>query len=755
MKKIVGFLLLVGSAQVFAEVDAPVETTEETTEEKQPEKKARLMEEVLVTGGKEALQTFSGSAHLVDQQTLEKFDYTDLNQVMGFVPGVYIRQEDGYGLRPNIGIRGATSDRSQKITLMEDGVLIAPAPYTAPAAYYIPNVSRMSAVEVVKGPAAILHGPHTVGGAINMATKAIPDSAQGEVDVTYGSDAYRKLRVFYGDNSEQFGYWVEALQYAADGFKDLDGGGDTGFVRNDVNTKLQWRSLDVVDMPQQFTLKLGFADEDSDETYLGLTDSDFDDDPYRRYAASQLDKFESDHSQVHLDHVIAVSDNFRLNTKLYWNKFNRAWNKFDGFIETFEDPNVPVDEKVRSDHTAGDVLADPGTSPHTRLLGIIRGEIDSDPSKQEELIDVTDNDRTYGSQGLQVTGYFDIFGDQFDQELTLGARYHFDYVERNHRVKSYLMQSGQLVEDGVARTEKAINNAETQAFALFLQDRILWNAWEVTAGLRYEHIEGEFDDEQNGIQKENTQSILMPGIGAFWQYTDKLGLLAGINKGFSPAGPGSADSADPEESINYEAGIRYQDTALMLDIIGFFSDYDNLLGRCRASDSGCLVGDEFNGGAVNIYGVEVTGNYVWDLDSGLSMPLSTSYTYTESEFQDSFPSKFSQWGDVVEGDELPYLPQSIARVQLGVEAAMWQINLAWKYQDQMRERPGQHNISDDIHADALSTFDLSIIWDVTESLLTQFKVDNVFDEQAIVSHRPFGARPNKGRSFYARVKYSF
>ncbi len=750
MKKVLGFLVIASSSHALAETE--IQAVEDKQTKKQP-----VMEEVLVTGGKEALQTLSGSGHLIEPETLETFDYTDLNQVIGYVPGVYVRQEDGYGLRPNIGIRGATSDRSQKITLMEDGVLISPAPYSAPAAYYVPNVTRMGAVEVLKGPAAILHGPHTVGGAINLATKPVPESQQGEIDVTVGSDAFRKLRAFYGDNSEQFGYWIEGLHYGADGFKDLDGGGDTGFERNDINAKLQWRTQNTVDMPQQFTLKLGFADEVSDETYLGLTDSDFDDDPYRRYAASQLDEFESDHSQVHLDHVISISEGVRVNTKLYWNKFNRSWNKFDGFVETLvlTDPSLPYDSitnpYLHLEANVSQVLETPGSYPDD--LGIIRGEIDSDPTLQEELIDVTDNDRTYGSHGAQVTGHFDVAGDRFDQEITVGVRYHYDYVERNHLSKGYLMQGGQLIYDGSTQTLKTDNKDETDAFALYLQDKIFWNAWEVTAGLRYERIEGESENILNGTKSDNSQSVVMPGLGVFWQYTETIGLLAGVNKGFSPAGPSS--DADPEESVNYEAGVRFHDEALQLDVIGFYSDYSNLLGRCRVSDSGCVVGQEFNGGEINIGGVEVTASQIWDLDSGWSVPLSASYTYSKSEFQEGFDSNFSQWGEVVEGDELPYLPENIARVQLGLENDIWLFNVAWKYQDQMRELPGQDAISDKSHTDALSTFDVSLTWNVTNSLLTQLTVDNVLDQEAIVSHRPFGARPNKGRSFFGRVKYTF
>ena len=99
---------------------------------------------VYITGGANELMTTPGSATLIDDVELETFEYTDIHRVLNAVPGINLQEEDGYGLRPNIGMRGTAPERSKKVTIMEDGVLSGPAPYSAPAAYYFPNFFRMN-----------------------------------------------------------------------------------------------------------------------------------------------------------------------------------------------------------------------------------------------------------------------------------------------------------------------------------------------------------------------------------------------------------------------------------------------------------------------------------------------------------------------------------------------------------------------------------------------------------------------------------
>ena len=599
----------------------------------------------------------------------------------------------------------------------------------------MPNISRIRGVEVLKGPAAIEHGPHTVGGAINFVTREVPGERLSELDLSLGTDAFHKAAATFGGplGASDLGYLVEGLRYASDGFKELDGGGDTGFVRNDIRVKLRWTPAGRLD--QRLTLKLGFADEDADQTYLGLTDEDFRVEPDRRYRSSRLARFQSEHFNAHLNYGLAAGG-LTLNAKAYWNRFDRQWNKRSGFVAG------------RSFQT---ILANPHR--FAREYALIVGEVDSIPI-DAQTFDVTNNDRTYTSSGVQATlvaaGDVGAYGHQF----TLGLRLHGDDVRRDHQPRGYLMQGGELIWDGIDRPPKIRDRSDTLAVAAFAAEELTWRDLTLTLGFRYEYIDGESEDLRRDEARKNRQSVLSPGFGLHWQITDSVGLLAGVYRGFSPAGPG-ATGVDPERSLNFEAGMRLRGSSLRLEAVGFLSDYQNLLGRCRVSDYDCEAGEEFNGGRVEVWGAELTAAWTFELIAGLGLDADFVYTYTDSAFQSGFLSRFSLWGLVREGDELPYLPRHRGRARIGLSGTAWELSAAIKHQVEMREEPGARPIGQGLHTDAFTTVDLTASWTPWESTLLQLVVGNLTDEQAIVSHRPFGARPNRPRWLTARIRHRF
>ena len=309
---------------------------------------------------------------------MQKYSYNDISRVLRNVPGINIQDEDGFGLRPNIGIRGTGSERSSKITLMEDGILIAPAPYVAPSAYYFPTTGRMQGIEVRKGASQVKYGPYTTGGAINLLSSDIPDGLVGRVHLFGGSYGKRELHAFVGDASENTGFLVETYQSGSNGFKELENGANTGFKTEDYLLKFRVNSSESARIYQSLSIKAGKYIEDANETYLGLTDEDFRANPNHRYAASQMDQIKTDQSQVVLTHYIVPSSSMKISTSIYRTEFTRNWYKLDKVKASDSSNSVSI----------SNILEDPVT--YQQEFQIISGS----SSTNDDALEVKANNRS-------------------------------------------------------------------------------------------------------------------------------------------------------------------------------------------------------------------------------------------------------------------------------------------------------------------------------------------------------------------------
>jgi Fe(3+) dicitrate transport protein len=712
-------------------------------------------ERIQILGHSDTLRKEAGSATLIGEAELAKFNFDDINRILYNVPGINIREEDGFGLRPNIGFRGATPERSKKITVMEDGILIGPAPYSAPAAYYFPMMSKMTALEVFKGPAAIKYGPNTVSGALNMTTRAVPDANEGLLDVSFGSNGYNKAHSYYGDTFGNFGFLIEGVHMQSDGFKELDGGGDTGFDKNDVMVKLRY-NLDGEKFKQVFELKLAYADENSNETYLGLTDQDFKDQAYRRYAGSQLDNMDWQHSQFQFSHFLQT-DNFDVTTRVYRNNFERAWFKINGFK-----PGL-ITRDIQH------ILADPQDETNAAFYQVLTGARDSE--KEYEKLILGDNAREYYSQGIQSEIHWDNSLAGLQHKFTLGARLHQDKIERRHTEDAYLMQSAKLISDGSDQVATTTNMERTDAYSVFFQDTINWQALDITLGVRGEFLDSSYQNQTvNGQQDwlQKSSHIWLPSLSLFYTLSEHAGLLFGVHEGFIPTSPQEDPSIDIENSVNYEFGGRYNNSNTKLEAIVFFNDISNLKESCSfsaAAACGQRLDAEFNGGEVDVYGLEFSASHTFSLNNSLDLPVSVVYTHTASEFKSSFVSDFPMWGSVQAGDKLPYLPQNQLSLNLGLVAANWDLNLIARYVDAMPEASGTDVIVNGQviteiilsgqSTNAYTVVDLSAHYSLGSSGSIYIKADNVFDKQEVVSRRPYGARPGKPQQLFVGYQYSF
>ena len=117
---------------------------------------------------------FSGSTSVIDKETLERDQVFTVNEALRKVPGVYVRDEEGFGLRPNIGFRGQNPFRSTKVLFLEDGIPFNFAPYGDNDIYYHPPIERYDGIEIYKGADLTQFGPQTINGAVNYLTPKVP-----------------------------------------------------------------------------------------------------------------------------------------------------------------------------------------------------------------------------------------------------------------------------------------------------------------------------------------------------------------------------------------------------------------------------------------------------------------------------------------------------------------------------------------------------------------------------------------------------
>ena len=710
---------------------------------------ANLSEITVMTSGNAGIKDIPGSVSYLSPKDLAKFSYTDINRTLQAVPGVNLQEEDGFGLRPNIGLRGTGTERSSKITIMEDGVLMAPAPYVAPAAYYFPTIGRMQAVEILKGSSQIKYGPYTTGGAINLISTQIPNEFAAGINLLAGSYGGRNLHAFVGNAHKNVAYLAETYIYGSNGFKQLDGGGNTGFDKKDYLAKIRLNTNEDARIYQSLTFKIGQVNETSNETYLGLTQDDFDKTPYRRYFGSQKDQIKVSQTQLALTHNVRFSKTFDITTTVYRNTLSRNWYKL-----------YKVKDSTGTKIGISTILDNPET--YNDAYNIIAGS----SSKYDDALFVKANNRSYYARGVQSIFSFNFNTGDITQDIDLGIRLHEDQMDRFQWVDEYAMDNGimKLTGAGVPGTES--NRIETgKAFAAYLQYKLTIGNFTAVPGIRYENITlsrkdfGKNDPERTGIdlsERSNHVEVFIPGIGLNYYLNRNLNLFAGVHKGFSP--PGSKEGTDPEESVNYELGLRMNKSALSGEVVLFVNDYSNLLGTDLAAAGGGGSTEMYNAGEVLTKGIEFQASY--DLLSSntitpFRLPLSVVYTFTDSRFQNSFLSENDSWGKVTAGDEFPYLAHNQFTFIIALEHPKFNVNLSGRYIDEMRTAPGQGTIPPSEKTDAYFVLDASVNYMLHKYISLFVNGTNLTNKTYLVSRRPAGLRPGMPSAFMIGIKANF
>lgn len=494
-----------------------------------------LMPRVDVIGDQDKLSGVAGSANIIDQETLEISRPFNVNEVLRKVPGLHLRDEEGFGLRPNIGIRGLNPTRSTKLTLLEDGVPLSYAPYGENASYYHPPIDRFERIEVLKGTEQLLYGPQSIGGIINYITPTPPEIFSGFASLGGGNRDFFDGKLRVGGK----GLLLDYTRKQGDGSRDNI---STGL--NDVNVK--W----VVPLPagNGITLRANVFTEDSMVTYSGLTLAEFNN-LGARYNPFRNDEFEIRRYGGSATHQFNFNADTSLITNLYFSNFNRDW---------WRQSSTSTDGQCGAGFTANRLA---GVPVNPNLCNSVQGRL-----------------RSYYTGGVEPRLSVAWAALGMNNELTTGFKLHFERQERKQiNATSPKGRSGTKVED---------NLRDTQAYSGFISNRFTFGPLSVTPILRYEHVRNSRENRlPGGTEGSDSLDAWIPGIGITYTPIKQVTLFTGVHKGFAPprtedviGGTGTSTDVGAEESVNFEFGVRAQPwRGVNLQAVYFRNYFDQLI----------------------------------------------------------------------------------------------------------------------------------------------------------------------------------
>ena len=672
-----------------------------------------------VIGTKADVAKLQGSGAVLDAEDLKPFFHTDVNEILRQVPGVYARPEEGYGFFPNVSLRGVDPERSNKVTIMEDGIPSAPAPYADPAAYYSPTAGRMAGFEILKGTSSLKYGPNTTGGVINYLSTPIPEERRSYLRSSYGSYNERISHAFSGGKVNlgggKFGYLLELFDHRSDGWQKIgsingEPERDAPIAKTDLMLKLGYEFA----RGDYLEFKAGRMDMDADVTYQGLSAADFKTRPYHRYFGTWQDNMDADQTRYYLRYKKEFTEDLGLTATVYHNEFNRNWYKLAGGDTEFDD----------ADGAGSD-------------FAVLRGEHGGSYT-------VKANDRSYETTGIQAN--LDYRWERHDFDL--GFRHQDDhYVKNPWTQDTYTV----VANTSVTKTPNAKSAVDpykdSQAFETYLVDAIDLAPFTLTPGIRYSSI----DYQYKGGDDRTLEDVLL-GLGVGYEASETLTLFGGVHQGhtFPDAEAGSAHATkglrDVEESLNFELGARGELSTFAYELTYFHTSLVNM-----------LILESLSGGAANsanvgegrAQGLEFLVGTDLGAGFGVGAPFTVGATFTDAEFESASASEGYLAGATA-GKSFPFIPEFQVNVRTGLEFDKFSSYLNYHYQDEVFV-----NGDNSATLDSYGILDWSAFYAINDGATVFTKVTNLTDEVYAHSVLPDGYRVGAPRIWSVGMSFDF
>lgn len=148
---------------------------------------------VSASGFEQKITDAPASISVISQEDLQQKRYNNLAQALGDVEGIDIGQGTGKTGGLNISIRGMPSEYT---LILIDGRRqnaagnVTPNGFGETSTSFMPPISAIERIEVIRGPMSTLYGSDAMGGVVNIITKKVASEWSGSItqDYTYQED---------------------------------------------------------------------------------------------------------------------------------------------------------------------------------------------------------------------------------------------------------------------------------------------------------------------------------------------------------------------------------------------------------------------------------------------------------------------------------------------------------------------------------------------------------------------------------------
>ncbi len=581
-------------------------------------------------------------------------------------------------------------------------VLTDGAPEPEATFYQMYNAER---VEVFKGPAGFLYGSNPLAGAVNIVRKQPVPSDFGIAGIEGGSHGTLEGRfdVNRSNNTGDLSFRLNGLWRESDGYRDR-----TESEATAINPAITWKPSDRSSLNINFEFLSSDYMPDAGIPLLFPTSQLPDIDRERSYA-SPFDFSEQDVQRLQIDYELKLSDTRSIRNKLYGRSLD--WQ------------------------TNGTLLFGAFPTPFGALVPRTLTLLDDDQNvwgNQFEFLyqGTTGSIRHNLLAGLEVARYTD--------EFTLDVAF-LPVIGLDNPIETatepLILLPGQSV----------VGDAQSDVIAPYLVDQIeLSEQVQMMIGLRFDNID--FEDDARGISRSDSE--LSPLLGIAYSPSESISVYANAAQSFSPPSPRSTDGPKPEESEQFEIGLRksWRDGRIRTTFAAFQLDRENI---AITDDNGFTqqTGDQRSEG----FEIEAA----FDLPQGVTGTF--VYAYTDSELtsfselivisQDPFiPLNMDR-----SGNNSPFAPEHLASFWLGK-----------RFRNGLNLAGGVRYIDDQFIAeDNLATIDSHALIDAAVSYTIgnwrlRLHLENLADEE--YETRGFGSSsviPGKPRSGYFGIERRF